>query len=174
MKNLFTRSLLLGLLFTAGGALAQATSTPPLPEWDKLTPPQREALIAPVRERGNSDVEQRPRMLEHAQRWNSMTPEQRKQAHKGMRRFEGMNPRQREEARVLFVHMVKLTPEERQKLLLEHVDALAGFDPAAFDHFTHRKSAVELGAAGNQSIRRSDPGELVLALQVHPHLRAGP
>ena len=116
MKTLHPRSLLLGLLFTAGGALAQATSTPPLPEWDKLTPQQREALIAPVRERWNSDVEQRPRMLEHAQRWNSMTPEQRKQAHKGMRRFEGMNPRQREEARVLYVHMVKLTPEERQKL----------------------------------------------------------
>ena len=43
MKTLLTRSLLLGLLFTAGGVLAQATSTPPLPEWDKLTPQQREA-----------------------------------------------------------------------------------------------------------------------------------
>ena len=116
MKTLFPRSLLLGLLFLAGGAFAQSNATQSLPEWDKLTPQQREALIAPVRERWNSDVEQRPRMLEHAQRWNSMTPEQRKQAHKGMRRFEGMNPRQREEARVLYVHMVKLTPEERQKL----------------------------------------------------------
>ena len=45
-----------------------------------------------------------------------MTPEQRKQAHKGMRRFEGMNPRQREEARVLYVHMVKLSPEARKQL----------------------------------------------------------
>ena len=116
MKTLHPRSLLLGLLFLAGGAFAQSNVTQSLPEWDKLTPQQREALIAPVRERWNSDVEQRPRMLEHAQRWNSMTPEQRKQAHKGMRRFEGMNPRQREEARVLYVHMVKLTPEERQKL----------------------------------------------------------
>lgn len=116
MKTLFPRSLLLGLLFLAGGAFAQSNATQSLPEWDKLTPQQREALIAPVRERWNSDVEQRPRMLEHAQRWNTMTPDQRKQAHKGMRRFEGMNPRQREEARVLYVHMVKLSPEERQKL----------------------------------------------------------
>ena len=116
MKTLSSRSLLLGLLFLAGGAFAQSNATQSLPEWDKLTPQQREALIAPVRERWNSDVEQRPRMLEHAQRWNTMTPDQRKQAHKGMRRFEGMNPRQREEARVLYVHMVKLSPEERQKL----------------------------------------------------------
>ena len=116
MKTLLTRSLLLGLLLAAGGALAQSQPAQSLPEWDKLTPQQREALIAPVRERRNSDVEQRPRMLEHAQRWNTMTPEQRKQAHKGMRRFEGMSPRQREEARVLYVHMVKLTPEARNQL----------------------------------------------------------
>ena len=116
MKALLTRSLLLGLLLAAGGALAQSQPTQSLPDWDKLSPQQREALIAPVRERWNSDVEQRPRMLEHAQRWNTMTPEQRKQAHKGMRRFEDMTPRQREEARVLYVHMVKLTPEARKQL----------------------------------------------------------
>ena len=116
MKPLHPRSLLLGLLFLASGAFAQSSTTQPLPEWDKLSPQQREALIAPVRERWNSDVEQRPRMLEHAQRWNTMTPEQRKQAHKGMRRFEGMNQRQREEARVLYVHMVKLSPEARKQL----------------------------------------------------------
>ena len=98
MKTLFPRSLLLGLLFLAGGAFAQSNVTQSLPEWDKLTPQQREALIAPVRERWNSDVEQRPRMLEHAQRWNTMTPDQRKQA------------------RVLYVHMVKLSPEARRQL----------------------------------------------------------
>ena len=72
MKTLFPRSLMLGLLFLAGGAFAQSSATQSLPEWDKLTPQQREALIAPVRERWNSDVEQRPRMLEHAQRWLSL------------------------------------------------------------------------------------------------------
>lgn len=116
MKTLLNRSLLLVLLFSAGGALAQAQSTQPLPEWDKLTTQQREALIAPIRERWNNDVEQRTRMLERAQRWNSMTPDQRRQAHKGMRRFEGMSPQQREEARVLYVHMVKLSPDERKQL----------------------------------------------------------
>ena len=116
MNTLLARPLLLGLLFAAGGAFAQTAPTPPLPEWDKLSPQQREALIAPVRERWNSEVEQRPRLLEHAQRWNRMTPEQRKQAHKGMRRFEGMNPHQREEARALFERMQHMTPEARKQL----------------------------------------------------------
>ena len=116
MKTVLSRSLALGLLLLAGNALAQSAPAQPLPDWDKLTPQQRDALIAPVRERWNSDPDDRPRMLEHAQRWKSMTPEQRQQARKGMRRYEGMNPRQREEARVLFIRMKDLPPEQRKKL----------------------------------------------------------
>ena len=116
MKTVLSRSLALGLLLLAGNALAQSTPAQPLPEWEKLTPQQRDALIAPIRERWNSDADDRPRMLEHAQRWKSMTPEQRRQARKGMRRFEGMNPHQREEARVLFLRMKDLPPEQRKKL----------------------------------------------------------
>lgn len=116
MKTVLSRSLALGLLLLAGNALGQSAPAQSLPEWDKLTPQQREALIAPVRERWNSDPDDRPRMLEHAQRWKSMTPEQRQQARKGMRRFEGMTPRQREEARVLFIRMKDLPPEQRRKL----------------------------------------------------------
>jgi hypothetical protein len=117
MKTVLPRSLALCLLLLAGNALAQsAAPARSLPDWDKLTPQQREALIAPVRERWNNDPGDRPRMLEHAQRWQNMTPEQRKQARKGMRRFEGMNPRQREEARALFERMKDLPPEQRRKL----------------------------------------------------------
>lgn len=116
MKTTFSRSLPLALLLLAGNALAQSTPAQSLPDWDKLTPQQREVLIAPVRERWNSDPEQRPRMLEHAQRWKGMSPEQRKQARKGMRRFEGMNPQQREEARALYEQMKKLSPEQRKEL----------------------------------------------------------
>lgn len=116
MKTVLSRSLALGLLLLAGNALAQSAPAQSLPEWDKLTPQQREALIAPVRERWNSDPDDRPRLLEHAQRWKSMTPEQRQQARKGMRRFEGMNPRQREEARVLYIRMKELPPKQRRKL----------------------------------------------------------
>ena len=69
MKTLIPRSLLLGLLLLAGQALAQSQPAATLPDWDKLTPQQREALIAPVRDRWNGDPDQRPRMLEHAQRY---------------------------------------------------------------------------------------------------------
>ena len=119
MKSFFPCSLL-GLLLMAGSALAQsAPAQPQLPEWDKLTPQQREALISPVRERWNADPDERARMLQHAQRWKTMTPEQRRQARKGMRRFEGMNPQQREEARALYVRMKELPPEQRDQLRKE-------------------------------------------------------
>ncbi len=116
MKTVIQRSLLLCLMLMAGNAVAQSAPAKPLPDWDKLTPQQRETLIAPVRERWNADPEERPRLLEHAQRWKDMTPEQRKQARKGMRRFEGMKPHQREEARVLYERMKDLSPEQRGKL----------------------------------------------------------
>jgi hypothetical protein len=116
MNTVFPRSLPLALLLLAGNVFAQSAPAQPLPEWDKLTTQQREVLIAPMRERWNSDPEQRPRMLEHAQRWKTMSPDQRRQARKGMRRFEHMNPQQREEARALFEQMKKLSPEQRKEL----------------------------------------------------------
>ncbi len=105
----------LGVLLAAP-ALAQSATDATLPDWDQLTPAQRETLVAPMRDRWNNEPETRARMLSHAERWQAMTPEQRKQAQQGRRQFEHMNPQQREQARVLYVHMVKMTPEDRQKL----------------------------------------------------------
>ncbi|MEL1265628.1 DUF3106 domain-containing protein [Pseudoxanthomonas putridarboris] len=114
MKHLASLTLLLFSILLSGNVLAQDAATPP--EWDKLTPQQREALIAPVRERWNREPEERARMLERAQRWQSMTPEQRKQARHGMKRFERMNPEQRRQARALYEQMTQLTPEQRDEL----------------------------------------------------------
>ena len=105
MKTFVSRSLMLSLLLLSGQALAQSQPAATLPEWDKLTPQQREALIAPVRERWNSEPAERARMLERAQHWKSFSPHERGQARKGMRRFENMTPQQREEARALFERM---------------------------------------------------------------------
>lgn len=116
MKIACIRSTMLCLLLASGSAFAQSAPAEALPEWDKLSVQQREALLAPVRERWNSEPGQRARMLEHAQRWRSMTPEQRGQARKGMRRFEGMDPQQRQDARALFERMQELTPEQRVQL----------------------------------------------------------
>ena len=116
MKTNISRPLLLSLLLFSGQVFAQSQPAATLPEWDKLTPQQREALIAPVRERWNSEPAERARMLERAQHWKSFSPHERGQARKGMRRFENMTPQQREEARALFDRMRQMPPEDRKKL----------------------------------------------------------
>jgi hypothetical protein len=95
-----------------------ATSTPArsYPVWEQLSVAEREMLLAPVRERWNSNPEARARMMDHAQRWQTMTPEQRQRAHRGMKRWGHMSPEQREQTRALFGEMRKMTPEQRQEL----------------------------------------------------------
>jgi hypothetical protein len=109
--------LLLASLPTLAVQPAPAPTPPPsLPAWEQLTPAQREQLIAPIRERWNSEPEQRHRMLERAQRWKQLTPEQRERAHRGMKRWEHMNPEQRDQMRALYGKMRTLPPAERQAL----------------------------------------------------------
>jgi hypothetical protein len=98
----------------AGGAPAR--NAPALPEWDKLTPAQREAIIAVVRERWNGNPGERRRVLQHAERWRQMTPEQRRNAQQGQRRWEQMSPEQRKRARADYAQTRDLPPEERAAL----------------------------------------------------------
>lgn len=114
LTNRLPLLLVLGLL--CGNALAQTAPSANLPDWDKLTPQQRETLISPLRDRWNSSPDERARMFEHANRWKSMTPEQRQQARKGMHRFERMNTEQRQQARALFAKMRGMNKEQRQQL----------------------------------------------------------
>ena len=106
--------LAMALITLSASAAAQTT---PLPEWEKLTPQQRETLIAPLRDRWNdAPPPQRERMLQHGQRWQGMTPEQRELARRGRHRFENMTPEQRDQARVLFAQMRNMTPAQRDEL----------------------------------------------------------
>jgi len=107
--------LLVLLLALPLAGLAQTAPPSALPAWDKLSPEQREALIAPVRERWNAAPDERARMLEHAQRWKAMSPEEREKARRGMRRFDNMPPEERERARVIFIQTRKMTPEQRTR-----------------------------------------------------------
>ncbi|CBA15003.1 DUF3106 domain-containing protein [Xanthomonas albilineans] len=104
-------------------AVVDAQSGSPLPDWEHLSPQQRELLIAPLRQRWNDAPSQRQRMFEHAQRWQSMTPEQRAHAREGARRYEAMTPQQREEAQAVFAYMRTLPPEQR-KTLRDRLDAM--------------------------------------------------
>lgn len=111
-----TPRLILALALLPLSATAWAQD-PALPEWDKLTAQQRDALLAPVRDRWNNAAPpQRERMLQHGQRWQAMTPEQRELARRGRHRFENMSPEQREQARALFAQMRQMTPAQRDAL----------------------------------------------------------
>src|SRR6476469_10651152 len=89
-------------LLALGAPAARAQSTATLPDWDHLTPAQRDLLVAPMRERWNGNAQVRQRMWSHAERWRTMTPEQRSQARRGMERFQGMSPDERAQAREAF------------------------------------------------------------------------
>ncbi len=96
---------------------ATAPDTPTtLPAWDDLTPAQRELLIAPIRERWNTNPDSRARIYGHAQDWRRMPPGERKRARHGMRRWEHMPPGKRDEMRALFHKMRGMTPEQRSAL----------------------------------------------------------
>jgi hypothetical protein len=116
MNRLSCMVLLLAL--AAGNALAgdQAKPAQPMPAWEQLTPAQRELLVAPIRERWNANPDERARMYEHAQGWQSMTPQQRARARHGMHRWEQMDPERREQMRALFEKMRAMTPEQRKAL----------------------------------------------------------
>jgi hypothetical protein len=111
--------LLLGLSLCASPALAQPgaeTSHPALPAWEQLGAADRNALIAPLRDRWNANPEQRARMMHHARRWQSLTPEQRRHARHGMKRWAHMDPDKRARVRALFGEMRTMTPEQRKAL----------------------------------------------------------
>jgi hypothetical protein len=104
---------------TAPAGKAAATPARSYPAWEQLSAAEREMLVAPVRERWNDGPEGRARMMEHAQRWQTMTPEQRQRMHRGVKRWGHMSPEQRAQARALFGEMRNLSPEDRQKLRAE-------------------------------------------------------
>jgi hypothetical protein len=107
--------------FAQTAPASKATTAPAraYPAWEQLSAAEREMLVAPVRERWNGSPEARARMMEHAQRWQTMTPEQRQRMHRGMKRWGHMSPEQRAQARALFGQMRNMSPEERQKLRAE-------------------------------------------------------
>ncbi|WP_222565129.1 DUF3106 domain-containing protein [Novilysobacter antarcticus] len=91
-------------------------SEPAMPEWDQLSAETRATLIAPIRDRWNSQPAGRERMLQRAQRWSEMSPEQRGNAHHGMDRWQHMSPAQRTEARALYSKMRGMDPGARKAL----------------------------------------------------------
>ncbi|MEN1941845.1 DUF3106 domain-containing protein [Luteimonas sp. MJ246] len=110
-----TLSLALSLA-AALPAAAQPAQDAALPAWDGLTPAQRDALVAPVRQRWNDHPEKRAHMLSHAERWQEMDPGQRERARRGAHRWQQMDPEKREAMRALYSRMKALPEAEREAL----------------------------------------------------------
>lgn len=121
MPSIRTRSIAAALLPLALAlalpAAAQSTrAQAQLPAWEQLTDAQREALVAPVRQRWNDNPDARARMLEHAERWQQMGPEQRERARRGAERWRQLDPEKQEALRALFARMRALPEAEREAL----------------------------------------------------------
>ena len=112
--NRTIRLTVLALALWPAFAFAQsATVATQYPEWDQLTPAQRDALIAPLRERWNRNPDER------AQRWKAMPRDQRERAGHGMQRWEHMTPEQRSEARALFHAMRGMDKDQRKAFMAQ-------------------------------------------------------
>lgn len=136
------RSFLLCLALCTAPAFAQSESEAeqPLPAWEQLGDADREALIAPIRERWNANPGQRARLMRHAKRWQAMTPEQRRHVRHGMKRWAHLDPEERARARALFGEMRTMTPAQRKALRARWKE----MTPAERDAWVeaHRKTAV--------------------------------
>lgn len=116
-----TQTLVLALALSPALALAQQATpaaAPSYPEWDKLSQAQRDALIAPLRDRWDANPRERARMFERAQRWQQMAPAQRDRARSGAERWEAMTPEQREQARAVF-HAVRGMDKEARRAFMD-------------------------------------------------------
>lgn len=107
--------LMMGLMLAAPAMAWQAApATGNYPEWNKLTPEQRQSLMEPVRSRWDDNPDMRAEMLKRAQHWQQMTPEQRAAAHRGMRRWDNLTPEQR---KAMHEQWKGMSPEQRKAWL---------------------------------------------------------
>ena len=106
-------------------------------------PCQRDALVAPLRERWNREPDERARMLKRAERWQAMPASQRERARHGMQRWEGMPPEKRAQARALFHAMRRLDETQRNAFLAQwrQMTAQQRIDWVAAHPAPHRKPA---------------------------------
>ena len=119
-------ALAIGLSFSAT-AFAQS-----LPSWDQLSPAQRDALTASVKERWDSNPQHRAKMMEHAQKWSSMTPDQRRAAMQGRAKYRQMSPERREATRAVFYKAQSFTDAAQRKSFLEGIRAMTPEQRAAW------------------------------------------
>lgn len=96
---------------------ASAEQPAELPNWAQLTPEQRETLSAPLREHWDQGAyEQRLRWLQHAKRWQQLSPDERRAARQGLLAYRQADPATQEKLREVFKNLRNASPEQRSAL----------------------------------------------------------
>lgn len=139
-KNLLM-ALVLGTTLLSGTAFAQRAAEPPLPAWEQLSQAERDALVAPMRERWDANPDERARMMERARRWHAMPPGLRDRAHRGMKRWERMDPAKRAEMQALF-QRTRDMPRQQKRETYALYHAMRGMTPAQRDTLKQQWAAM--------------------------------
>ncbi len=108
MPEIWRSFAILVLLLSSTTALAA-------PQWEDLSAEQQAAL-APLQERDALSEHRRERLLQGAERWQSMSPEERQHASERFERWQKMSPEKREKLRERREAFRRLPPEQQEEL----------------------------------------------------------
>jgi hypothetical protein len=96
--------------------LSTASTTRGGPEWQALTPEQRDALAPLHREWAGIDGVRRQKWLEIAARFPSLPPDERNRIHARMEDWAKLSPAERGQARLQFQETRQISPQQRAAL----------------------------------------------------------
>ena len=149
------------IAFAIAMSFASSAFAQSLPAWDQLTEAQRDTLAASVKERWNNNPEHRAKMLEHAQKWTSMTPDQRKAAMHGRKKFREMSPERREGMRSVYYKAQSYTDATQRKEFLDGIRKMTPEQRAAWvkANPAPADAKIDMPRGGKHHGRRGMKGE---------------
>jgi hypothetical protein len=122
----FAATLLLGGVRaqTASPAPAKKSSAPvpAKPEWNDLTPSQKEALAPLAKEWNTLDKDRKAKWIAVAKNYPSLTPDKQAQYQQRMTEFAKLTPEQRRNVRENFRKAYELPLDQRQALIQQYND----------------------------------------------------
>lgn len=121
LRALLVICLLLGSLFTAPAALAQAKAAPPTkPAWNELSAEQREALAPLAGQWATMPADRKRKWIGIAKNYPQLSPDGKTRLHARMAEFIKLTPQQRDTARENFKRAYELPHGQRQSLVQQY------------------------------------------------------
>jgi hypothetical protein len=110
------RRILAGLSLLTCMTLSAAAVAGDLPDWQQLSPVQRDVLAPLGGDWNHLDDERRRKWLELAERFPSMTPAEQARMRARMSYWSSLTPEERVEARERYKRLQSMPPEKREAL----------------------------------------------------------